>query len=43
MCLNDWSTLGFVRDSDVQAVTMEDASKDPDAVEDVQEIWGDGP
>ena len=40
MCLNDWSLLGLIRDSDVLAVTTEDPSKDPDATEDREEVWG---
>lgn len=40
MCLNNWSPLGLVHDSDVLAVTMEDPSKDPDADEDLEEVWG---
>ncbi|EPT02311.1 hypothetical protein FOMPIDRAFT_64462, partial [Fomitopsis schrenkii] len=41
MCLNDWSTLGLVRDVDVLAVTTEDPLKDPYAAEDAQDIWGE--
>ncbi|EPS96430.1 hypothetical protein FOMPIDRAFT_48092, partial [Fomitopsis schrenkii] len=40
MCLNNWSTLGFVQDTDMLAVTTEDVSKDPAAKEDPKEVWG---
>ncbi|EPT01245.1 hypothetical protein FOMPIDRAFT_1120678, partial [Fomitopsis schrenkii] len=41
MCLNDWSPLGLIHDTDVLAVTTEDPLKDPDAAEDPEEVWGD--
>ncbi|TFY50118.1 hypothetical protein EVJ58_g11178 [Rhodofomes roseus] len=41
MCLNDWSPLGLVKDTDVLAVTTQDPSKDAD-IEDLEEVWGDG-
>ena len=40
MCLNNWAPLGLVHNSDVLAVTMEDPSKDPEADEDLEELWG---
>ncbi|TFY52726.1 hypothetical protein EVJ58_g9849 [Rhodofomes roseus] len=40
MCLNNWSTLGFIKDEDVSSVTREDPTKD--APEDVEDVWGFG-
>lgn len=38
LCLNNWSTLGFIKDEDVMSVTREDASKE--SPEDVEDVWG---
>ncbi|TFY50404.1 hypothetical protein EVJ58_g11062 [Rhodofomes roseus] len=38
LCLNNWSTLGFIKDEDVMSVMREDASKE--SPEDVEDVWG---
>ena len=38
LCLNSWSTLGFIKDEDILSVTREDPTTDE--AEDVEEVWG---
>lgn len=38
LCLNNWRTLGFIKDDDILSVTREDPAND--AAEDVEDVWG---
>ncbi|TFY69250.1 hypothetical protein EVJ58_g530 [Rhodofomes roseus] len=38
MCLNNWSTLDFIKDEDVLSVTRQDPSGE--LPKDVEDVWG---